>query len=448
MSASAISIKEKVGYGLGDTACNIVFQIVINFLLIFYTDVFGIGAAAAGTLLLVVRLFDGITDPIMGGIADRTDTKHGKYRPYLLWMALPYAVLGVLAFNTPDAGVTLKLVYAYVTYTLLMTIYTAINIPYSALGGVMSKDSSERASIQSYRFALAMLGGALTVYLLPKLVSYFGNGDESVGYPLAMMVFGIAAIICFALSFLYTKERVVESNTDSQPMKLTSIFKDGADLRKNSQWVIIAAITFFLLTAVAMRGSVTGYYIEYFFDEKERFGQFLSLGMLSGVAGALSANFLRKLFCKVAIFKWAIIATIFLHLGFLPLSKDDYSIALFLSMAANFAHMLVTAILFSMVPDTVEYGKSALKTVGNRMAMSFAGHLLALKFGIALGGAAAGWSLAYVGYVANAQQTESTLNGIVWIYSGGPIFFGIIIVLLLRSYFLTNSEMTKYSTDI
>ena len=116
-------------------------------------------------------------------------------------------------------------------------------------------------------------------------------------------------------------------------------------------------------------------------------------------------------------------------------------------MAANFAHMLVTAILFSMVPDTVEYGKSALKTVGNRMAMSFAGHLLALKFGIALGGAAAGWSLAYVGYVANAQQTESTLNGIVWIYSGGPIFFGIIIVLLLRSYFLTNSEMTKYSTD-
>jgi GPH family glycoside/pentoside/hexuronide:cation symporter len=209
MSASAISIKEKVGYGLGDTACNIVFQIVINFLLIFYTDVFGIGAAAAGTLLLVVRLFDGITDPIMGGIADRTNTKYGKYRPYLLWMALPYAVLGVLAFNTPDAGMTLKLVYAYITYTLLMTIYTAINIPYSALGGVMSKDSSERASIQSYRFALAMLGGALTVYLLPKLVNYFGNGDESVGYPLAMMVFGIAAIICFALSFVYTKERVV-----------------------------------------------------------------------------------------------------------------------------------------------------------------------------------------------------------------------------------------------
>tara|TARA_Y100000992_G_scaffold216012_1_gene149124 strand:+ start:679 stop:2025 length:1347 start_codon:yes stop_codon:yes gene_type:complete len=447
MGTSAISIKEKIGYGMGDTACNIVFQIVINFLLIFYTDVFGIGAAAAGTLLLVVRLFDGITDPIMGGIADRTSTKYGKYRPYLLWMALPYAVLGVLAFNTPDASVTLKLVYAYVTYTLLMTVYTAINIPYSALGGVMSKDSSERASIQSYRFALAMLGGALTVYLLPKLVKYFGNGDESVGYPLAMMVFGIAAIICFALSFVCTKERVVESNTESQPMKLTSIFKDGADLRKNSQWVIIATITFFLLTAVAMRGSVTGYYIEYFFDEKERFGQFLSLGMLSGVAGALSANFLRKLFCKVAIFKWAIIVTIFLHLGFLPLSKENYSTALFLSMAANFAHMLVTAILFSMVPDTVEYGKSALKTVGNRMAMSFAGHLLALKFGIALGGAAAGWSLAYVGYVANAQQTESTLNGIVWIYSGGPIFFGIIIVLLLRSYFLTNTEMTKYSTD-
>ena len=164
---NAISVKEKIGYGLGDTACNIVFQIVINFLLIFYTDVFGISAAAAGTLLLVVRVFDGFTDPIMGGIADRTTSKFGKYRPYLLWMAIPYAILGVLAFNTPDTDTATKLVYAYITYTLLMTVYTAINIPYSALGGVMTSDSSERTSIQSYRFSLAMLGGALTVYLLP-----------------------------------------------------------------------------------------------------------------------------------------------------------------------------------------------------------------------------------------------------------------------------------------
>ena len=445
MAMNAISVKEKIGYGLGDTACNIVFQIVINFLLIFYTDVFGISAAAAGTLLLVVRLFDGFTDPIMGGIADRTTSKFGKYRPYLLWMAIPYAILGVLAFNTPDTDTATKLVYAYITYTLLMTVYTAINIPYSALGGVMTSDSSERTSIQSYRFSLAMLGGALTVYLLPKLVNYFGNGSEASGYPIAMGVFGAAAVICFLISFATTKERVVSENSQSQSMGLLSIFRDGADLRKNSQWVIIAAITFFLLTAVAMRGSVTGFYIEYFFNEKDRFGQFLSLGMLSGVAGALSANFLRKLYCKVSIFKWASIVTVILHFGFLPLSREDYSIALILSMAANFAHMLVTAILFSMVPDTVEYGKVALKTVGNRMAMSFAGHLLALKFGIALGGAAAGWSLAYVGYVANAEQSEATLNGIVWIYAGGPIVFGFIIIALLKSYILTNAEMQKYS---
>ena len=189
-------LKKKSGYGLGDTACNIVFQIVINFLLIFYTDVFGISAAAAGTLLLVVRLFDGFTDPIMGGIADRTTSKFGKYRPYLLWMAIPFAVTGVLVFITPDFNETGKLIYAYITYTLIMTVYTAINIPYSALGGVMAGDSSERTSIQSYRFSLAMLGGALTVYLLPKLVNYFGNGSEASGYPIAMGVMGLI-VICF-----------------------------------------------------------------------------------------------------------------------------------------------------------------------------------------------------------------------------------------------------------
>ena len=326
-----------------------------------------------------------------------------------------------------------------------MTIYTAINIPYSALGGIMTGNSSERASIQSFRFAGGMLGGAFVVYFLPEFVDYFGNGDEVKGFPKAMALMGLLVIGLLWTCFAFTKERVAPK-LDIH-VQTTSVRQDISETIKNSQWLIIAIITFFLLTAVATRGSVTNYYIEYYFNRPESKGMFNLIGMLAGIAGALSVNFVKEKICKVTMFRWASIIVIFIHLGFLPLSREQYNIALLLSATANFFHMVVTVLLFSMVPDTVEYGKNALKSMGNAMAMSFAGHLLALKLGIAVGGLIAGWSLTYVGYIANVEQSEATLSGIVWIYAGGPIFFGFIIIALLKSYFLTNAEMAKYSTN-
>ena len=444
MTNTSLPLWEKVSYGFGDTACNIYFQIVIIYLMQFYTDVFGISAAAAGTMFLVVRIFDGFTDPMMGAIADRTNSRLGKYRPYMLWLAIPFAALGILAFVTPDFSDSGKLIYAYVTYSLFMMLYTAINIPYSALGGVMTASSSERASVQSFRFAGGMLGGAFVVYFLPEFVQIFGGGDEQKGYPISLAVMGLLVVALLWACFAFTNERVVPEISSSQQQQ-TSVNQDIKDISGNSQWVIIASITFFLLTAVAMRGGVTNYYIEYFFDRKSSIGVFNFLGMIAGVVGALSVTILKKYTCKVSLFKWATIIVIVLHLGFFALNRDQYLIALALSMAANFFHMMVTVILFSMVPDTVEYGKSALKAAGNAMAMSFAGHLLALKFGIAVGGAMTGWGLAYVGYVANAVQSESALSGIVAIYASGPIALGFVILALLSRYKLTNQEMTKYA---
>ena len=436
MTKTSLPLWEKVSYGFGDTACNIYFQIVIVYLMQFYTDVFGISAAAAGTMFLVVRIFDGFTDPMMGAIADRTNSRWGKYRPYMLWLAIPFAALGILAFVTPDFSDSGKLIYAYITYSMFMLLYTAINIPYSALGGVITASSSERASVQSF-------GGAFVVYFLPEFVQMFGGGDEQKGYPISLAVMGLLVVALLWACFAFTNERVVpEISSSQQP---TSVNQDIKDISKNSQWVIIASITFFLLTAVAMRGGVTNYYIEYFFDRKSSIGAFNSLGMAAGVAGALSVTIFKRYVCKVTLFKWATIVVIVLHLGFFALDRDQYLIALVLSMAANFFHMMVTVLLFSMVPDTVEYGKSALKTAGNAMAMSFAGHLLALKFGIAVGGAMTGWGLAYVGYVANAVQSESALSGIVAIYASGPIVLGFVILALLSRYKLTNQEMTKHA---
>jgi len=196
-----------------------------------------------------------------------------------------------------------------------------------------------------------------------------------------------------------------------------------------------------------MRGGVTNYYIEYFFDRKDSIGMFNALGMFAGVGGALSVIVLKQYVCKVTLFRWASIVVIILHFGFLPLSRDQYQIALILSMVANFFHMMVTVLLFSMIPDTVEYGKSKLKSAGNAMAMSFAGHLLALKFGIAIGGAMTGWGLAYIGYVANTSQSESVLSGIVIIYASGPIVLGCVVLGLIRMYKLTNDEMKRITDN-
>jgi GPH family glycoside/pentoside/hexuronide:cation symporter len=197
--AHRISFKEKVGYGLGDTASNLYFQMFINFLLFFYTDVFGIPAAAAGTMMMVTRFWDAVNDPMMGIIADRTKTRWGKFRPYLLWISIPIGIIGVLTFTTPDLSVTGKIVYAYITYTLMMMAYTAINIPYSALMGVLSPNTLERTSISTYRFFLAFFGGLIVLGFTLPLVKLFGGDNQAVGFPLTMAVYGVlGAILCLS----------------------------------------------------------------------------------------------------------------------------------------------------------------------------------------------------------------------------------------------------------
>ena len=191
-----LSIREKIGYGVGDTASNLFFQTFILFLLYFYTDVFGISAVAAGTMFLVTRIWDAVNDPIMGFIADRTDTRWGKFRPYLLWFAIPFGVLGVLMFTTPDLGPTGKLIYAYVTYTLMMMIYTVINVPYSALMGVITPNSKDRTVVSTFRFVLAFVGMFIVQYSVLKMVEVFGGGNEALGWQISIGVLSGLAELC------------------------------------------------------------------------------------------------------------------------------------------------------------------------------------------------------------------------------------------------------------
>ncbi|WP_077338502.1 glycoside-pentoside-hexuronide (GPH):cation symporter [Pseudocolwellia agarivorans] len=437
-----LTVKEKFGYGLGDTASNIVFQMVANFMLIFYTDVYGLSAAAAGTLLLTVRLFDGFTDPIMGSIADRTRTKWGAYRPYLLFLAVPYGVFACLAFITPDFDATGKLVYAYITYGLLMTCYTAINIPYGALGGVMVDSPKERASLQSYRFAMAMAALVIIVWALPKLVEFFGEGNDRVGYPLAMAFMGTLAAICFVFCFKMTKEAKLPPVEGSRKNVFTEFFS----LFKNDQWVIIAAISLATLTLIGIRAAVAPHYIKYYVGEESLISTFLTVAAIGSVLGAVSTNFLTKYFEKKVLFQVAIVVVIISHSLFYVVDSSQIAAIFILYFIANFAHMMLTPIMFSMVADTVDYG--VLK-IGKRLtAITFSGHLLAIKFGFAIGGALAGWILASYNYVPNQVQSADTLSGILLAFAGIPVICMVISLVLIKKYKLTELEVESIQASI
>jgi GPH family glycoside/pentoside/hexuronide:cation symporter len=437
-----LTIKEKLGYGLGDTASNIVFQMVANFMLIFYTDVYGLSAAAAGTLLLSVRLFDAFTDPVMGGIADRTRTRWGSYRPYILFLAIPYGFFACIAFFTPDFGSTGKLIYAYVTYGILMTCYTAINIPYGALGAVMVNDPKERTSLQSYRFAMAMGALVVIVWAIPKLVAYFGQGNDQVGYPLAMVFMGSLAAACFLLCFKMTKE------TQTMPVKQSyrSLFTDFFSLFKNDQWLVIAIISVVTLILIGIRASVAPHYIKYYVGDESLLSNFLTLAAIGSVLGAISTNFLSKYFEKKNLFIIALFVVVISHSLFYVIEVDQIGLIFTVYFIANFAHMIITPIMFSMVADTVDYG---VKKIGKRLtAITFSGHLLAIKFGFAIGGALAGWILSGFDYVPNQQQTEHALSGILLAFAGIPVVCTLLSLVVVSRYKLTELKVNQIQAEL
>jgi GPH family glycoside/pentoside/hexuronide:cation symporter len=344
----------------------------------------------------------------------------------------------VIAFTTPDLSESGKLVYAYITYALLMTAYTAINIPYSALGGVMTAQPAERASIQSWRFALAMMGGALVTASVWPMVDYFGGGDKAKGFQMAMIVLSSVAVLCFIVCFLFTKERIEpeEVTVEDSSKKTTTIWQDFRLTLKNDQWRIIALITLVLLISVAMRGSVTPYYVTYYLKQESMISIFMTSAMVAGVAGALFANWASARMCKIKLMKFATVGIIVFNGAAFFVPESALWIALTFSVLANFVHMIFIPLLFSTVPDTVDYGAKRLGR--GAMAMSFSGHLLALKFGIAIGGAMAGWMLSGYGYQPNETQTEQAIFGILLIFSTSSVVAGIIVLLCLNKYKLVK----------
>lgn len=436
-----VSFKEKVGYGLGDTASNLYFQMFVNFLLFFYTDVFGISAAAAGTMLMVSRFWDAANDPIMGVIADRTNSKWGKFRPYLIWTSGPLAIVGVLTFITPNFSITGKIVYAYITFTLVMMAYTAINIPYSALMGVISSNSQERTSVSTFRFVLAFIGAFIVQGLTLPLVSLFGGGNQALGFPITMGVFGILACFLFYITFSTTKERVVVPAAQQSSLK-----EDIKNLMENRPWMYLLIMSIFTLGYIIIRTGTIIYYFKYFIGNVELTSLFMVLGTVAVIAGVASTQFFAKKFGKKRFYILVMGLSTILTALFYFISKENIVMIFVLNIIINFVMAPQAPLLWAMYADTADY--SEWKNKRRATGLVFSAATFAQKFGMAVGGGLTGWLLAFFGYVAQAQQTPETLNGICLMMSFIPAVGSLVATVAAFFYELDDNTMKNIEADL
>lgn len=441
MSTSRLTPREIVGYGLGDMGFNFYWTNISTFLLIFYTDVFGITAAAAATMLFVVKIFNAFTDPLIGAAADRTRTRWGKFRPYLLFMPLPLAVIGVLTYSTPDLGPTGKLVWAYVTYLLLMTIYTGINLPYSALSGVISADARERNAINASRFVAGFAGGTLVTAASPRLVAWLGGGDAALGWSLTMGFWGLAAAAIFAITFNTTTERV-------QPARAapSSVRQDLADLRSNRPWILLFFLALIIMVGITLRMTSAAYYFKYVVNRPELLATFVPAYLLAAAAGTALTPLLTRFVDKRRLMIGLMLASTALSAAFLFVDADQILLMYALQIALGLVLGPKSPLSFSMLADAADYNE--WRNGRRATALTFAASSFAQKLGTAVAVGVIGALFTTLGYVPNAAQSAESQAGIVWLMSVIPAAFTLLAAVLMIFYPLDNPAMARIQTDL
>ena len=440
--ATRLSVKEKLGYALGDTASNLYWKSFEFFLLIFYTDVFGISPAVAGTMFGVTRVIDAISDPVMGSIADRTRTRWGRFRPYLLWMAIPFGAAGVLTFTTPNLEGTAKVVYAYLTYNFLMLAYTAINIPYSALMGVMTSDTQQRTALSSWRFTGGFGGGLIVVSSTPWLVATLGAGDAERGWQLAMVVWGVLAAVLFFITFSTTRERVEPPAEQKADLK-----QEVTDLVRNGPWMVMFALGIITLTALIVRGQTTAYYFKYYVKNEALMSVFVSTHMLAVIAGVVLTAPLTKVFGgKRNLYAAALATSGVLFALFFLVPPQATATIIGLNILVSFIGGPIAPLVWAMYADTADYGE--WKNGRRNTGLVFAAATMAQKGGGALAGVVSGFLLTSFGYVANVAQSAGSILGIRVMMSlipGGLLLVAAGVTML---YHLDDRRMKRIEVEL
>ena len=465
MNLQKISLKEKIGYGFGDAASSMFWKIFGMYSLFFYTDVFGITAAAAGTMFLVARLWDSFFDVFVGIISDRTKSRYGKYRPYLLWFAIPFAVMGAITFFAPDFGQTAKLVYAYVTYSLMMIVYSLINVPYASLLGAISSDPKERNSLSSYRMSFAFIGSFVTFMLLQPMIDFFsktfgtetlvsttntGISTSPVGWVMGVGAIGIICVVLFLLCFSWTKERVTQIESEEN----VSVKQDLKNLFHNAPWWILVATGLAALLFNAIRDSVAIYYFRDFVKVDYRMTGtgwdmttiYFLVGQAANLIGVMLAPSISAKYGKKRTYMIAILIAGILSTGFYFIPNDITWILAFQFIISLFAGY-VLPLLWSMFADIVDHQE--LKTGRRATGLIFSSSSMSQKLGWALGSAMSGWILAVFKYAPDAiQQSPETLFGEQIMISLMPAVCCVLAFVGMLFYPLSDKKVKEISEQL
>lgn len=460
-----MKLSEKIGYGLGDMSSSMFWKLFSYFLPFFYSNVFGLSLADAGVLMLVTRIWDAVSDPMMGILADRTKTRWGKYRPYLLFFALPFAICGVLLFTTPENG---KTVWAYVTYIMMMTVYTGINVPYGSLLNVMTADSDEKSVLSSYRMFFAYAGSFIALFAWEPLCNLFdkarvvADGAEGglasistdpAAWQTAMIIIASCCCILFVLSFLLTREHVKSEST-------VSIGKDFKLLLKNKPWWLLVGAALCSNLFNTVRGTTTAYFFADYIQKTVEMapqwaflvsaGIFLSIGEISNMIGVVLAVPMSKYFGKknTYIISMAVLIGLSVCFFFIPATTGGYWAMLAFQLIISIFTGVISPLVWSMYADVADY--SELKDGTASTGLIFSSGSMAQKFGGAFGGAAVMWMLAAFGYdtTSGAVQTETAIQGLRILMSFIPALVAALAILVTWFYPLTKSKMAEVQVEL
>ena len=476
-NSQKLSIKEKIGYSLGDLAANLVFQTLMTYLAYFYTDIYGLEANHASAIILTVGLVAAFGfNPIIGAIADRTASRWGKFRPWILWTAVPLGVISILAFSTPGFEYKGKVIYAVVTYTLLLLLYAANNLPYSALSGVITGDMGERNSISSYRFVAVMFAQFFVqVFMLP-IIETAGGGDKAVGIEIVMTWLAVIGTIMLLITFFTTRERIVPTAEQKSSVK-----EDLADLFKNKPWVIILVVTTLVFVTLAMKGGSYVYYFENYVSKPELtlfiqpildllssigvnffgenpvsagFGLFNAGGIIFMIVGIAFSKRLADKYGKRDVFKVALFISTLFIIVFYFFSKNSVELMFASQILHGFFYGLTIPLLWAMIADVADY--SEWKNNRRATAIIFSAMMAGLKGGLSIGSALVTWILGLFSYVTKEAaivgellvQPESAIQGTKMLVSIFPAIPFLIAIGLLFFYEINKTMEVKIELDL
>ena len=440
-AADRVPFREKAGYGIGDFGFNLYWANISAFLLIFYTDVMGLAAAAVGTMMLVTKLVDAITDPLMGALADRTRTRWGRFRPYLLFAAVPMAVTGVLTWTVPDLDPDGRLLWAYATFTLMMLAYTVLSMPYSALSGVMTADSQQRTTLVSFRFIAAFAGTTLVNWLTLDLVDWLGRGDEALGWQLTLGLYGVIAVASFVTVFLTTRERIAPP-----PQQRSAVRQDIVDLLHDRPWLVLFVLALVIMVTIVMRSGSLVYYLKYHIGRPELTGTFLGVYSLALAAGAALTPVMTRYVDKRRLLMWLMAGVGILSCAMYFVPPDQIWLLLGVNTAIGLLLGPKSPLAFSMYADCADY--TEWKTGRRATAMTFSAATFSQKLGGALASAAIAWMLAAMGYVANEAQSDASRQGIALLLTVIPGLVALVAAWVMRFYPLDDAELARVQADL